>query len=578
MKLIRREPDKAYLDTWLWVPKQFVNVYSMQSALSFTFVDKYTNGQRVLQLWKETEHHLLVPRAFWDPATLPYPTVDCRPRSYKNVEFKSRIKLDHQLGVVDGKEVLVPTGDDVQRRSLRSLQDAMGGTLQLACGKGKTVVALENVHVEKVPALIVVDNSQLLEQWDREVQKMLEVPGGVGCLDGKHDDWKGRGIVLATYQTLSSRAGDLPEEFRRYFGGVYFDEGHHVSAPVFSRCVDLIYGKRYSLTATPERDDGWHIISDYHVGKVLYRDLRQPMKPLIIFKATHFELNIADPLVAKAVLVKNEVHISKLMSYFGSWRDRLLMVMQDAYEAVQAGRKVLVLSNSVDEVVNLMTMWTRGLQSQLYSDIPVPTAADVGETTSPIFISATDMKKLERSIARLSKSSLVDPAKLQELELQLAQAKVGNKIQLVLAKKQATFLKDLIKEPSTAGVMTYGVPPKLRQRFLDERSVVFAITKYGREGMDCPTLDTVIVSTPFSSKNNMQQLMGRPTRYKLGKRMPVIIIYEDSIGQCYGMCQKLRKHLRSWPHEEGGPFEYEMIGNPRNVPCKIQTLSQAFGL
>ena len=67
---------------------------------------------------------------------------------------------------------------------------------------------------------------------------------------------------------------------------------------------------------------------------------------------------------------------------------------------------------------------------------------------------------------------------------------------------------------------------------------------------------------PFSSKNVLQQLMGRPTRAHNDKKHPVVIFYEDNIGPIIGMCKKLRKHLREWAHEEGGPFDYEQIDHP----------------
>lgn len=583
MQIIKRDPDKAYLDTWLWIPKRLINVTATQSALSFVFEDRYSGKQEVLHLWREHKYHLLVPRAFWDPGSLPCDVVDCRPRVYEHIPFKSRILLDHRLSSSGGRPALMPTGDNVQRASLAAMTAAMGGVLQLACGKGKTVVALEHIARAQAPALIVVDNTNLLHQWDREINTFLEVPGGVGYLMSGSNTWK-HGVVLATYQTLASRAEEMPEEVRRWFGGVYFDEGHHVSAPVFSKCVDLLYGNRYALTATPKRDDGWHVICDFHVGTILHKDLRQSMKARIIFKWTGLQLDLTNPAVASAVLdVNGEVHTSKVTSYFGSWRERMWLLLQDCIDATEAGRKTLLLSNSVDEVVNLMAMWTRGPHTSLYTDIPVPTPHDVGETMSPLALTEQEAKKLKGELRALwkaaGKKSAVDAATetvANRLMMQWQQYLVYKKILNELNKRKKRFLKELIAEPSSAGVMTYGVPPKLRQQFLDERPVVFAITKYGKEGLDCPDLDTVLVSSLFSGRNGLQQLMGRPTRPKAGKK-PLVGFYVDNIGHCHGMAQKLQKHLRDWPVEESGPFDYELLGYPKVKACKTLTLKQAFG-
>ena len=97
MQIVKRDPSKGYLDSWLWVPKNLINVTATQSALSFVFEDRYSGKQDVLHLWREHKHHLLVPRAFWDPSSLPCDIVDCRPQAYTEVDFKSRILLDHRV-------------------------------------------------------------------------------------------------------------------------------------------------------------------------------------------------------------------------------------------------------------------------------------------------------------------------------------------------------------------------------------------------------------------------------------------------------------------------------------------------
>lgn len=585
MKLIRRDPDKGYLDCLLWIPKSLINVTATQSALSFLFTDSYTGEQRVLQLWKETTHHLLVPRAFWEVGSLPCEVVDCRPKSYTEIDFKSRIMLDHLRGGNGGS--LTPSNDDVQRKSIVALEHAMGGVLQLRCGAGKTVVALEKIARGRVPSLVLVDNTNLLEQWLDDVREFLDVPGGVGVLGAGKFDWK-KGLVIATYQTVAAKAADMPEEIRRWFGQIFWDEAHHVNAPTFSKTADLFYGQRYALTATPRRDDGLHIICDFHIGRVLHQDLKQPLKARLIFKWTGLELDIANPSVAQAVLdVNGEVHTSKVPGYLGGWRQRLWMIMQDYIDAIQAGRKVLVLSNSVDEVVNLAALCTRGPQAPLYTDIPAPTPADIGETLAPVLVDVRGMKRLQKEISVRWKlhdqGKYIDPATTSKLMLQWQHATVARKLENEMVRRRKAFLKQLLKDMDTylpmggCGLMTYGVPAKDRQRLLHERPVTFAITKYGKEGMDCPELDTVLVSSLFSGRNALQQLMGRPTRPRPGKKAPLVVFYVDNIGLSHGMSQKLMKHLRDWPHEEGGPFNYELLDYPTVSTCKASSLNMVFG-
>jgi superfamily II DNA or RNA helicase len=854
MKVVRRDPTKGYLDAWLWLPKSAINVDGTKRSLSFVTKDSYTGHETVYYLYQEAPHHLLVPRAFWRLGQQPFDLVDCRPRKFAQVKFRSRIKLDHRIAEQNGKKKLLPTGDDVQRKSIAALSRATGGTLQLACvagdtvlnlnrgkngfkmdiatahkrwvgadryawdhgtdtyirsdvgehvglnrvlaiikkgvqrtwlmtlvdgkslrltayhkvltptgyarldslrvddevvvegkrrgstrkkkvayqriggfkhhpysryqsrswciekhravmeahlsgvaldefkarcssgkvdgltfidpkrfhvhhkngdihnnsiynlevlraeehlskhrpgasafgygelhrvriasisepreevvydvaceaphnnyaangiivhncGKGKSVIALEDICLHGVPSLILVDNTNLMEQWEKLAGDLVTVPGGIGVIASGRRDWK-KGLVLATYQTVASWAATMPEEVRRWFGRIYWDEGHHLSAPVFSKSAPLFYGTRILLTATPERDDGLHVIADMHCGPVLHKDLTEMMSARTIFYWTGLELDLTDPQCT-VLDVNGELHTSKVFSYFGRWRRRLDMLIQHAQEAVACKRKVLVLSNSVDEVVNLMTLWTRGAGAPLYSDIPIPTNTEVGSQVTPKELSPTDLKKKQKYLDQLTTTLTKDgaqqnPAKKlgearrSELQLQvhllqqeLEQHAVYKLIAAELDRRQRAFIKALIAEQSTAGFMTYTVPAKTRQQFLDTRDVVFAITKYGKEGLDCPALDTVLVSTPFSKKGGLQQLRGRPTRPMPGKKPPLIVLYRDEIGVCHGMCKKLEKHMNSWPHDEGGPVLFEYINNPRTARWqKAADLKEAFG-
>jgi superfamily II DNA or RNA helicase len=560
MKLIVRQPDIGYLDSVLWVPKQAINVEGTKRALTFQFTDQ----QRVLllTLWKETEHHLLVPREFWDPKDFLFPVVDCRPIRYPRVDIRSRIKLDH----LSEGGVLVPTGGTVQQDAMDALLRTRGGVLQLACGKGKTVVALDYIARRGVPAIIILDTTQLMKQWRDEIERHLDIPGGVGLIQGEVFDWQ-KPLVLATYHTLAARALDMPEEVRRWFGVAVWDEAHHVAAPMFSRSADLFYGTRLGLTATPDRDDGMHVVYNFHLGPVIYKNLSQELVPRIYFIWTGLGLDPNDSRVQAATRDKNaELHIGKVAGYLGGWKPRIDFVLDQVRQAVANDRKVIVLSKSVDALVNLLAAWNGA--SALISDIPFPTAQDVGETVPPNELDSRTHKRLLKQLHQTNANIMKKPANLQvelqkkaNIELMLESLRVFKKCESLWNKKRSAYLKSLLAQPSSAGLMIYKVDPETRTRLLREKQVTFAIAKYGREGLDQRDLDTIIVNEPLSSRNSLQQLMGRVLRKKSGKKEPVVVFLEDDIGPFIGMCQKLRRHLATWPHDEGGPFVFENIGH-----------------
>lgn len=565
MKLIKRSPDFGYLDCMLWVPKKLLNVDGVKRALEFELNDR--DSIRVLRLWEEAEHHLIVPRAFWKPGDLNFDCIDCRPTSFACTGVQSKVKLDYKP--INGK--LQPTGDTVQADAIEALLAANGGILQLACGKGKTVVALHLASLMQVPTLVVVDNTQLLEQWRAEIALHLNVPGGVGLIQGQTKDWR-RGVVLATYQSLANWAGKMPEEVRRWFGLIIWDEGHHVSAPTFSKSAPLFYGYRLALTATPKRQDGTHVIAEHHIGEILFKDLIQKSPPKIYFKWTGFELDFEDKETLSDVCDKNgEMHLGKLAGFFGANRRRLNeVVLPEVKTLVDAGHKVIVLSNSVDEVINLHALWSTGDPAvELYTDIPYPTAADVGETLQPFELKKDQLVRATRFVNDIAKNLANNPNmqkskrevaedRLQKYREALAQHEVWKKTEKEFRRRQRVYLKDLLALKSTSGIFTEAVEPAARFEMLRTRQVIFAIMKYGREGLDDKKLSAVLVSEPISDRNTLQQIMGRPR----DKSNSVLIFLEDNIGPLIGQCKKLRRHLRDWPVDEGGPFKYEQPNHP----------------
>ena len=568
MKIIQRQRDKAYVDSWLWVPKEYVNVDGTKRSLTFLIAEP-GGGARELRLWKETVDHLLVPRALWRTTELPYPVVDCRPQHYAEIDFKSNIRLDHLPGVGG----LISTGQDLQQRALNALIDNPGGILQLACGKGKTVVFLELVAQLRVPTLVIIDNTQLLEQWRGEVNKMLTVPGGVGLIQADVFDWQ-HGLVLSTYHTIAARAESMPEEVRRWFGLIGWDEGHHISAPTFAKSADLFYGKRVALTATPTRVDGTHVVYEFHVGPILFKDLTQAIKPRIYFKWTGFEVDASDPM-ANIRDRNSDIHLVKLFAHIGSLKPRLDSIVQDINEAkAQSRRKILVLSNSVPSILNLATLLIHGSAAQLYSDIPVPQPYEVGESVIPLDLSLPEKRKKQIVAERLRKlleDQTLNPlkqdqyqTKLIELETTLNRCRVFDKIQAELRRRQLAFIRNLQQYMGPdIGVMIGDIKSEERMGYARNSQVLLAIMKYGKEGLDAPAIDTVLVLDPFSQRNGLQQLIGRVARASVDKLEPVVVFYEDNVGPLIAMCRKLQKHLNEWSQEEGGPFTYKLFNHPK---------------
>jgi superfamily II DNA or RNA helicase len=474
LSFVRRDPDKGYFGRQLWLPKKHINVRSVKSGLEFPVMDN--EGITYLQLWHEEKDHLIVPREFFprgEYAALSFPILSVQPTEFPRVAFMDRIELD-------AKRPDLTT----QRDAWVPMKAAKSGLLNLACGKGKTIMALKLVAERKVPALVVVNNTTLIDQWqDRIREHMRRVPGGIGVLQGSPDtwDWDGRGICVAMIHSLSLHANNIPAGMDRYFGLVIYDEVHHLSAPLFVRTAPMFYGERHGLTATVNREDGLEPIYQYHIGDVYHSDLMPDMIPRIYFQECPATVDV------KSKEAKNpetgiydkqgKINIPKLRTYLGRLPECNEFIARKLRAPLEKGRKILVLSHSVE---------------------------------------------------------------------------------------QLRLLNDMFAD---SGLCTGNEKPEARLRTLRTKQISFGTLQLVKEALDEDTLDLLYFLTPFGSSsvedgglNTLQQGMGRAQRFRENKKTPVIIILDHVfVPKMHKMCSTLKRLIRRWPKEQGGPLDYKIL-------------------
>lgn len=350
----------AYVDRMLWLPKEGLNLQSLRSGLVYHLAREET-----LRCYEETETHFGAPRAYGGIAAQGsfrrQPVEDRRPVGYMATGIRSRIQLDHTL---EPGGALVATGDDVQRTAHQHLISGRDGGLELYCGAGKTVIALHTLAVRNVPTLVVVDNEPLLEQWQRQAERLLDVPkGGMGVWQGKVSQWD-RGLVFTTYQTLHRRVATLTEEQRRHFGLILYDEGHHLSSVGYHAVASAFYGQRINLSATPKRPDGLHILAEWHIGPSLFSSLKPPLTPKSTLVWTGTVGGVGPE--ANAPLEKHLAKLSALASCNPARTQRVVALMK---ERARLGHRQLFATRSLIALTNFAYAWY-GLP------LPVPSLRD----------------------------------------------------------------------------------------------------------------------------------------------------------------------------------------------------------
>jgi len=380
--LVVKKPDTAYVSTMLWLPKAMIRAEAVQNSLQYWEVK---GGDTVLtKFWEETETHLVVPREFISSDQYPnfgFPFIDLTPRRFARSEISDRITMRNEE----------------QTKAWEALKQARGGILNLACGKGKTVLALKKIADLGVPSLIVVNDGVQFNHWKGEIKDHLILPPGeeIGEFQGQNTDWK-HSITIATIQTLARRAqeGEIPPEFSTWFGSVWFDEVHHLAAPFFVRSAPLITGLRFGLTATADRLDQRQWVYNYHLGGIFYTDLEQPLIPEVFFQETDVIID-EDSREARDKL--GEINVSKLRSVLGV-HPRSLQIREFCIrEAADAGRKILCISHTKQMLLTL---------SERFSG----SALVVSETSAEERIPLVRASRVAFSIEKLGKECLSDNA------------------------------------------------------------------------------------------------------------------------------------------------------------------------
>jgi superfamily II DNA or RNA helicase len=149
-----------------------------------------------------------------------------------------------------------------------------GGIVAIRPGGGKTVISIGLIAELGVKTIILVHNSDLLNQWIERLEMFLPT-ARIGKIKAKICNTSEKDVVIGSIQSISDPRKDAeydPEMFKE-FGLLIVDECHHIGAKSFSRCLDKIQPKYVlGLSATPHRQDGLTRVIKYYLGDICFDD------------------------------------------------------------------------------------------------------------------------------------------------------------------------------------------------------------------------------------------------------------------------------------------------------------------
>jgi superfamily II DNA or RNA helicase len=239
-----------------------------------------------------------------------------------------------------------------QLEAWEALKDADRGILNLACGKGKTVLGWLKAAFEGVPTLIVSPQRAHLDNWLAEFRQFFDYDGEVGWIQGKRFEID-KEICLSTVQTLAGRVedGTLPPEFFSRFGLVIYDECHIMAADFFSKASAVGSGIRLGLTATPTRTDRCEGIFYSHLGPVFFSDISQDLTPTVFVLETGIFYNDAER--SKMLDRGGQLSIGRLHKTLAENEDRNSLIQEIIDQCLRRGRTVYALSHGPEHIEGL---------------------------------------------------------------------------------------------------------------------------------------------------------------------------------------------------------------------------------
>jgi superfamily II DNA or RNA helicase len=335
MEFTRKKADCAYVANNLWLPKSKINIQATKQSLEVYPTNGTVYAKAGIKLWDESVDHLIVPKYYIDPVD--YGRYDFEFVKLDQVEFP-KTKIQHR----------VTPRDASQATAIETLTRSDHGILNLACGKGKTTIALAAAANVGTPTIVIVNNRSLMTQWEEMVRKHWSYQGSIGRVQQSEFEWK-HPIVVAMIHTLANKSKEWPAEFRRYFGVAIFDEVHHLSAPTFVQTADLFFGRRWGLTATATRADGLEVAIHHHLGPVIYSDLAQSLVPDIWFISTDVAPKTALDATHLFCDRSGLENLAKIRGWLGKHELRNRIIREEIKKAQKSGRKILAVTHSRDQ-------------------------------------------------------------------------------------------------------------------------------------------------------------------------------------------------------------------------------------
>jgi superfamily II DNA or RNA helicase len=300
----------------------------------FSFVNPM--AQPKYPVYHETKSHLYLPKHFGIERYGKVPTTrDVAQTAAWYWEFTGSLR-PVQLPVVNS--FLLPEPHD--------------GIISLHTGGGKTVCALYIASRLRVPALVVVHNTFLRDQWIDRVKAFLP-NARIGRVQADVADVADKDVVIVMLQTLSMK--ELNDNLFASIGLVIVDECHHIASEVFVQALPKVTSKyMLGLSATPDRKDKLMYAIHWFLGPLLYKsetgDSVDTQVNVEVYEYKNDDPEFNEIVMSSQGMVSVPIMVNKLTGC----EDRTKWLCGILEDVTEGGRQILVLSDRVQHCQDIL--------------------------------------------------------------------------------------------------------------------------------------------------------------------------------------------------------------------------------
>ena len=346
-----------------------MNTYLGQKG--YSILKKELSVEEQIKLREELNVGAYMPKSIVQQAKFPVyresPQKMYIPRYYgiKNYGKPSTYKI------TDGDDIDLPFNGELRDYQINIVNTFMksadkgdgGGLLEVPCGRGKTICALNIISKIKKKTLVIVHKGFLLNQWIERIEQFLP-NARIGKIQGQVIDIEDKDIVIGMLQSLSMK--DYPCEVFSSFGLTVVDEVHHIAAEVFVRSLfKIVTPYVLGLSATMQRKDGLTKVFKMFLGDIIYKEKRDGNDKVIV-KAYTFLTNDEEFNEVKYDYRGNPAYstmISKLCTY-NPRNEYIIKIIIDTLSKDENQQLMILAHNK-----NLLTYFYKGLEHRGFDSI-----------------------------------------------------------------------------------------------------------------------------------------------------------------------------------------------------------------